>query len=71
MRLNITLPENLSQKIALFPNKSRFIAEAIKEKLEKMKKEEINRLIAEGYQNVREEDAEIDEDWEGATLERW
>lgn len=33
MRLNITLPEDLGQKIVPFPNKSRFIAEAIKENL--------------------------------------
>ena len=38
-RLNITLSEEIVEEIKDVPNKSRFIAEALKEKLEKMKKE--------------------------------
>ncbi|MFQ5868256.1 MAG: hypothetical protein ACE5IT_09755 [bacterium] len=38
-RLNITLPEEINEQIKNLPNKSRFIAEALKEKLEKKSKD--------------------------------
>ena len=70
-RLNITIPEDLAQKIAIFPNKSRFIAEAIKERLKRTEKERLNRLLSEGYRKTRQEDKEINKEWEGITLEGW
>lgn len=70
-RLNITIPDDLAQKITIFPNKSRFIAEAIKDRLRRMEKEKLDKLLAEGYRRTRQEDKEIDKEWEGATLEGW
>ena len=68
-RLNITLPEQIAREIKDVPNKSRFIAEALKEKLKKMKKEKLDRLLIEGYKATKEEDKNVDEEWEKITLE--
>lgn len=70
-RLNITLPEDLIKNMKNLPNKSHFIAEALKEKLERIKKEELDRKLIEGYKATRKEDKKINEDWEKITLEGW
>jgi len=70
-RLNITLPEEIAQEIKDIPNKSRFIAEAVKEKLEMINKEKLDKLLIEGYKAIKEEDKKIDEEWEKITLEGW
>ncbi len=70
-RLNITLPEKINEQIKNLPNKSHFIAEALKEKLERIEKEKLDRLLVEGYKATKEEDKKIDEEWEKTTLEGW
>lgn len=70
-RLNITLPEDVIQEIKDFPNKSHLIAEALKEKLERIKREKLDKLLVEGYKVTREENKRIDEEWEKITLEGW
>jgi metal-responsive CopG/Arc/MetJ family transcriptional regulator len=70
-RLNITLPEEINEQIKNLPNKSRFIAEALKEKLERIEREKLDRLLVEGYKATREEDKKINEEWEKTTLEGW
>lgn len=70
-RLNITLPEELIEEMKDLSNKSRFIAEALKEKLERIKREELDRTLTEGYKATREENKRINEEWEKITLEGW
>jgi len=70
-RLNITLPEKIAQEIKDIPNKSSFISEAIKEKLNRINKEKLDKLLIEGYKATRKEDKEINQDWEKITLEGW
>ena len=70
-RLNITLPEEIAQEIKDIPNKSSFISEAVKEKLERINKEKLNKLLIEGYKATRKEDKEINQEWEKITLEGW
>jgi len=70
-RLNITLPEDLIEEIKDLSNKSRFIADALKEKLERIKREELDRRLIEGYKATIEEDKKINEEWEKITLEGW
>ncbi len=70
-RLNITLPEEINEQIKNLPNKSRFIAEALKEKLERIEREKLDRLLVEGYKATKEEDKRIDREWEKITLEDW
>jgi len=70
-RLNITLPEEIAQKIKYIPNKSAFISEAVKEKLDRLSKEKLDKLLIEGYKATRKEDREINQEWEKITLEGW
>lgn len=68
-RYNITIPDEISEELAKIPNKSRFIAETLSEKLERMKKEELDRQLIEGYKAVKKEDEKINAEWESATRE--
>ncbi|MCL4513339.1 MAG: hypothetical protein M1421_04940 [Candidatus Eremiobacteraeota bacterium] len=70
-RYNINDPVEISEELAKIPNKSRFIAETLSEKLERMKKEELDRQLIEGYKAVKKEDEKINAEWESATLESW
>ncbi len=70
-RLNITLPEEIAQEIKYIPNKSAFISQAVKEKLERIIKEKLDKLLIEGYRATRKEDKEINQEWEKITLEGW
>ena len=70
-RLNIILPEKIAQEIKDISNKSGFIAEAIKEKIEKINRKKLDQLLIEGYEATRKEDKEINQEWEKITLEGW
>jgi metal-responsive CopG/Arc/MetJ family transcriptional regulator len=70
-RLNITLPEKIAQEIKDVPNKSAFISEAVKEKLDRINKEKLDKLLIEGYKATRKEDKESNQEWEKITLEEW
>ena len=70
-RLNITLPDDLVETLRNFPNMSRFIAEAVKERLKKEKKEQLDASLIEGYQVTREEDKKLNQEWGDATLKGW
>jgi len=70
-RLNITLPEKVAEAIEVYGNKSKFITEAIIEKIEKDKTAKLENLLVEGYKNEKSEDKKINTMWEDITLERW
>jgi len=70
-RLNITLPDEIAEELAAQPNKSRFIADVLKEKFEGERKKEIEARMAEGYKAAKNEDRKINDEWEGASLEKW
>lgn len=70
-RVNITLPDEVIREMKDLPNKSRFIAEALKEKLERIEREKLDRLLVEGYKATKEEEKKIDKEWEKITLEGW
>lgn len=70
-RLNITLPDEIAEQLAEKHNKSRFIAEALEEKLEREKRKKIERLLREGYKANSKEDRKLNVDWEKASLEKW
>lgn len=71
IRLNITLPEDIVRYLAQKQNKSRFIAQALREKLEREKRERIETLMAEGYKSTELEDKNLDAEWDKASLEEW
>ena len=70
-RLNITIPEDIAKKLDKISNKSKFIAEAVNEKLHEMENEELMRILAEGYKATKEEDKAVNKEWEKITLEGW
>ncbi len=70
-RWYITLPEEIAWDIKDIPNKSGFISEAVKEKLDRINKEKLDKLLIEGYKATRKEDKEINQEWEKITLEGW
>jgi metal-responsive CopG/Arc/MetJ family transcriptional regulator len=70
-RLNITLPENVDKELSKYKNKSRFIAEAVKEKIERERKKKLNIELTQAYRDANEEDQKIEKDWSDATNEGW
>ncbi len=69
--LNITLPDDIAKRLAVIPNKSRFIAKVLKEKFERERRNEVERLMIEGYTATNLEDRNVNAEWEKATLEKW
>lgn len=70
-RLNITIPEELSQELETVSNKSRFVADALKEKLERERSKKLDDLLVEAYKSTKEDDKKLNEEWEKITLEGW
>ena len=64
VRLNITLPSNIVDALKGTKNKSAYIARALKEKMEKEKKQKLHTLLKEGYQASNKEDAELATEWD-------
>lgn len=64
VRVNITLPMEIAQMLRNVKNKSAFIAEAIRERIEKEEKANLIKELTEGYQTRRKEDNELALDWD-------
>jgi len=74
VRINITLPQDLVvelKKIAGTRKKSLFIAKTLQEKIARIKADEIQRLLEEGYKARREESRAIAKEFEAVDLEGW
>lgn len=67
VRMNITLPAEIAEMIKDIKNKSGFIAEAIRERVEREKKEHLIRELAEGYKASRIEDKQLVDDWDSTS----
>lgn len=70
-RLNITLPDDVAELLAQKPNKSRYIAEVLREKAEQEKQMRLRKLLAEGYKSTRGEAQTVNDEWGDATLKSW
>lgn len=64
VRLNITLPKNVANMLNKVKNKSAFIAEAIKERVERKRRTQVMEALREGYKASREEDKIISDEWD-------
>lgn len=62
-RLNITLPLDVMKDIKNIKNKSAFIAQAVREHLDKEKKQKLMGLLQEGYIATKKEDKKITAEW--------
>jgi len=74
VRMNITLPQDLAEeleKIAGSKKKSLFIAKTLQEKIARIKADEIQRFLEEGYKARREESHAITKEFEAVDLEGW
>ena len=70
-RLNITLPDEIAQKLAEKSNKSRFIAMVLKDEFNREIKKNNDLLMKEGYEATCNEDNSLNDEWEKASLEKW
>lgn len=70
-RWNITLPDDVTKELKKIPNKSRFIAEALRQKLNAGKRAKFESLLEEGYRAEAKEARQINKEWESVTLENW
>jgi hypothetical protein len=73
-KLNFTVPDDIARELKNLVKKSKrsaFVAEALKERLDELKRRQLEKELIEGYQARRDEDAEINREWEKITLEKW
>ncbi len=74
VRLNVTLPKGLVEainRVAEPRKRSRFIAEAVRQKIEQKEKEEIEKLLVKGYMAAAKESLALTKKFESADLEGW
>jgi metal-responsive CopG/Arc/MetJ family transcriptional regulator len=74
VRINVTIPRELIQvvdRVSGPRKRSSFIAEAIRFKIERDKKAALEKQLAEGYRDCKEESMEIAREFESADLEGW
>jgi len=72
--MNITIPEDLARQLDQLVDsrkKSRFIAEALKERVKKIEEDKLQKMLEEGYKRRREESLSISRDFESIDLEGW
>jgi metal-responsive CopG/Arc/MetJ family transcriptional regulator len=62
-RLNITLPLDVMKDIKDIKNKSAFIAQAVREHLDKEREQRLMELLQEGYIATKKEDKKITAEW--------
>ncbi len=66
-RLNITLPKELGAKLMRLPNKSAFIAQALREKISKKDKEKKLLKLKDAYQRAACEESQLIKDWDATS----
>ena len=74
VRLNITVPEKLAHQLdsLVAPRKkSRFIAEALRQRIAKIQDEQMQKLLEEGYKDRKAESRTLAKEFEAVDLEGW
>jgi len=74
VRLNITIQEELARELDKLVGpreKSRFIAEALKQRIEKIHEEELNETLEEGYKARKQQSLSIAKEFEAVDVEGW
>ena len=74
VRMNITIPEDLARQLDQLVDsrkKSRFITETLKERVKKIEKDKLQKMLEEGYKKRKEESLSISRDFESIDLEGW
>jgi len=74
VRMNITIPKELAKQLDILTDprkKSQFIAEALSERIEKIRYEELQNALEEGYKARKQESRFIAKEFEVIDLEGW
>ena len=74
VRLNITIPEELAHQLdeLVSPRKkSRFIAETLRQRIEKMQEEKLQQILEEGYKARKQVSHSVAREFEPVDLEGW
>ena len=74
VRLNITLPKGLvtaMNRMTEPRKRSRFIADAVRLKIKLKEKEEMEKLLEQGYRAAAKEGLSLTREFENADLEGW
>jgi metal-responsive CopG/Arc/MetJ family transcriptional regulator len=74
VRLNVTLPRGLVEamnRVTEPRKRSRFIAEAVRQKIEQEEKEEMQKLLEVGYRATAKESLALTKEFDNADLEGW
>ncbi|MCP4665801.1 MAG: hypothetical protein GY849_05500 [Deltaproteobacteria bacterium] len=74
VRLNITIPKDLALALKRLtgPRKrSRFVAEALRERIEKQQKDELLKVLEEGYRAGANESLALSREFDAVDLEGW
>jgi metal-responsive CopG/Arc/MetJ family transcriptional regulator len=74
IRLNITLPSTLAKELKRLsgPRKqSQFVTEALEQRIEQLKKKQMEKALAEGYKATNKEGLAITKEFESVDLEDW
>lgn len=71
VRMNITMPERVVRKLSKVKNKSRFIAEAVEEKIEVQEKKQLLDRLAGEYQEMARDDRQAMKDWDALAAQGW
>ena len=70
--IEIYIPEELNNNILQFTNnKQLFIMQAIKDRINKMKKNKLEKQLVEGYKYSAKEDEQLIKDFTHIDLENW
>ena len=64
VRINITLPLEIAEMLKNVKNRSRFISEAIKERIKREEKATLIKELSEGYKVRKKEDKQLSLDWD-------
>lgn len=67
VRMNITLSSEIAEMLKNVKNKSGFIAEAIRERIEREEKAHLVKELAEGYKIRKSEDKQLGLEWDTAS----
>ena len=71
VRFNITVPDKIAQQLKKVDNKSRFISEAVEEKIKAQEKEKRMLIMAQEYTEMASEQKELMKDWSATETEGW
>ena len=64
IRMNIMMPDTLALHLKTVPNKSRYIAEALEEKIQRERSKGLRAELAQAYRDSAMEDRAINREWD-------